>query len=330
MLIINTEHKYGFHVEKQPSIFKTVKDTICDTNMTAAQIYISNSRKKNSPKFDYKELNMTREMLSIYDHIEFYIHANLTYNLAGTTIGESDPLFQNSLELTIKFLASELDYCVAMGAKGVVVHPGSRKNKSDGLKCISATINKVLTLETPEIKEIAKHMNISVCEAMKKRILLLENCAGEGTKLCQNYEEFVAVFNNINDDLKDQMGICIDTCHAFAAGWINWSEEGAIEKFYDDFNNLIGLKYLKLFHFNDAKKKDNGKGSYFGSKLDRHEQLGDGYIFGDGKFCYIKIFMLKALEHKISIIGEPPISGKVDRALVNHLLLDEHPLFYLY
>lgn len=324
--IIDGDYRYGFHVQKYPSMLKTVMEA-WKLPLTAIQIYISNSRSKCSPHFDYTDLNAARLFIQKND-LYVAIHGCLLYNLAGTTNGESDDNYHSALNSTLQGLTAELDFGVAINA-GIVVHPGSQKNTKIGLLCISKSIENVLTRDTTEIKNIAKNFGISIEDAKKRRKIILENAAGEGTKLCSTLEEIATVIKNVRQDLRPQIKVCIDTAHAFGRGIYDWGKVGEIEKFYKDFERIIGLQHLEMFHFNDSMRgTEKAKNAPFGSRKDRHEQLGHGYIFGsDERLPQIKTFMLEAKNRKIVLIGEPPVSGKDDFDMIGELLKNsDYPL----
>lgn len=349
---IDNDYHYGFHMEKYPSMIKTVS-RLNLTPLSAMQIYISNSRSKAPPKFDYEDLNQARNII-IKSNMYIVIHGCLLYNLAGTTLGESEGIhYHEALDSTLRGLVAELDFGVFIGA-GVVVHPGSQKNKKEGIVTIAKSIETVLTRKTNEIEKVAKYLNIkgkgknvsikekgknvsikekgiSVEDAIKRRKIILENAAGEGTKICSTLEEIAEIINLIDVKLRPQVKVCIDTAHAFGKGIYDWGVEGEIDRFYKDFDKIIGLQYLELFHFNDSKRStDNKLNAPFGSHKDRHEQLGKGYIFDKNepsRFKQITKFMLEARKHNIPIIGEPPGSGIEDWETVEELLKDtEYPL----
>jgi deoxyribonuclease IV len=98
--------------------------------------------------------------------------------------------------------------------------------------------------------------------------LLLENTAGQGSSLGSRFEELAAIMEKIN--IPARVGVCLDTCHAFAAGYELRTEEGYGETM-QEFNRLIGLEKLLAFHVNDSKKE-------LGSRVDRHFHIGKGCI----------------------------------------------------
>ncbi len=354
---VDCDYKYGYNISKQTTMVKTITDIIKNTPLSAVQFFVTNNRSKYPPKFDYNDLMAARRLIHI-NQLYACIHGSYVCNLAGCAEGEADSNFSQSLSSTIKCLTGELDYGAALNI-GVVVHPGSQKDSKVGLKRISTTIEDVLTRITDEAHELAKRLNITPEQFVKRRKIILENAAGEGTKLCSTLEEIQAVIQGVRKDLRCQIKVCIDTAHAFGRGLYHWGKVGDIEFFYNDFDKIVGLQHLEVFHFNDSRVP-------FGEKKDKHEQLGCGYIFGStdralqvaqflknkptldkiGDFYInlyedvvtdldygfssihqISTFMLQAKKHGIAVIGEPPISGQLDWSLVAHLLSNtDYPL----
>lgn len=328
--IIDTKYRYGYHVQKYPTMIKTVLEITKNTPLQAMQVYISNSRSKIPPKFDYDDLMMTRRILE-RNEIYVVIHGCLLYNLAGTKNGKKDENYEEALSSTLKGLTAELDFGVALKT-GVIIHPGTQEDSEKGLKRISKSIEAVLTRKTNESKKLSELLKIDENEVIKQRKVIIENSAGEGTKLCSTLQEIAQVIKGVKKELRCQIKICWDTAHSYGHGSYDFGKKKETKKFYKDFDEIIGIKYLELFHFNDSMKNLPGKknGAPFGSHKDRHEQLGDGYMFDkdDGdRLQQVKIFMLEARSRNIAIIGEPPRSGELDWELVEKLLKNtEFPL----
>jgi endonuclease IV len=248
--------------------------------------------------------------------------------------GKKDDNHQYALSTTLEGLTAELDFGVALGnmnntGVGVVVHPGSRKDKPAGLVMVSSSIVEVLTRKTRESEKIAESLGITPKAVRRRRKIILENAAGEGSKLCSTLEEIHTVIEGVPEKLRDQVKVCIDTAHAFGKGLYDWGVKGEIARFYDDFDRIIGLEHLEVFHFNDSmKSEDNRKNAPFGSRKDRHQNLGLGYIFGgDERFKEIHTFITSALELGIPVIGEPPGKGIDDWDVIAAITLnDENPL----
>ncbi len=110
-------------------------------------------------------------------------------------------------------------------------------------------------------------MRSVIKEAEPKTTILLETCAGQGTSLGHSFEHIASMIKKIKSK---RIGVCWDTCHLYAAGYDIASAKG-LNKTIKDFDKIVGLKYLKAIHLNDAKKP-------LGSHVDRHEHIGKGEI----------------------------------------------------
>ena len=147
--------------------------------------------------------------------------------------------------------ADELERCHALGIPALVMHPGAH-------------------LDAGEAVGLAR-----VCEALRQVFagapdtvtVLLENTAGQGSYLGYRFEHLAAIMAGVPDG---RFGVCFDTCHAFAAGYELTNSEG-YRSVMTEFDRLIGCQRLQAFHLNDAK-------STHGSRVDRHEHIGEGNI----------------------------------------------------
>ncbi len=147
-----------------------------------------------------------------------------------------------------------------LGLKLLNFHPGSHLGQIDpsaSLALISAGINKAIN-ETDST------------------VFVIETTAGQGNNVGYKFEHLAEIIDSIRD--KSRVGVCIDTCHIFAAGYDIRTRE-AYNRTMDDFNTVVGLKYLRGFHLNDAR-------SEFQSRVDRHNSIGVGNI-GTDAFRYI-------------------------------------------
>ncbi len=144
-----------------------------------------------------------------------------------------------------------------LAVDGLVFHPGAHIGSGVelGLKAVAESLRKAIE-ERPE----------------GRVRLLLENAAGQGTTLCSKFEELAAVLAAV--DAPERLGITLDTCHLFAAGWDFRTEEG-YGRLVDRVRDTVGVPAVRAFHLNDAKEE-------LGSHLDRHENIGKGRIGLDG------------------------------------------------
>jgi deoxyribonuclease-4 len=117
------------------------------------------------------------------------------------------------------------------------------------------------------LRTIAESINIALDKSTGVTAVI-ENTAGQGTNLGHTFEQIAQIIHYVQD--KSRVGVCIDTCHSFAAGYDLSNVEGFYSAF-DHFDNIVGFKYLKGMHLNDAKKGLN-------SRVDRHDSLGEGLL----------------------------------------------------
>jgi deoxyribonuclease-4 len=150
-------------------------------------------------------------------------------------------------------LGEELDRAESLGLEGLVMHPGSHTTGSEqeGLRFIGDALVTLLG-ERPRARTM----------------VLLEHTAGQGTNLGHRFEHIAAILDRVGGS--PRVGVCLDTCHLLTAGYDLCTEEG-YEDTFREFDRIIGLDRLKVFHLNDSKKP-------CGSRVDRHEHIGKGYL----------------------------------------------------
>ncbi|MFL2634934.1 MAG: deoxyribonuclease IV [Dehalococcoidia bacterium] len=155
------------------------------------------------------------------------------------------------LEKSINSVKDALILASKIGAEGVVLHTGSHKGKG---------FNKVQRKVISSIKNVLK-------DAPKDTKLALENAAGQGGSIGSDFEELFYLIDRINDQ---RLGVCLDTCHAFAAGY-DLRKKDIIAKIVQDFSQSISIEKLFVFHANDSLME-------LGSQKDRHDNIGEGHI----------------------------------------------------
>ncbi|MDM7480514.1 MAG: deoxyribonuclease IV [Halomonas sp.] len=146
----------------------------------------------------------------------------------------------------------EMQRCEQLGLTLLNFHPGSHLNKISEADCLS---------------RIAESINLAL-DATQSVTAVIENTAGQGTNLGWRFEHLASIIEQVDD--KRRVGVCIDTCHAFAAGYDLRSAE-ATRATLDELGSVVGFEYLRGMHLNDAK-------SDFASRVDRHHSLGQGNI----------------------------------------------------
>ena len=171
-------------------------------------------------------------------------HDNFLINL-----GSPDP---EKLEKSRKSFLGEMQRCEKLGLKMLNFHPGSHLNLVSEEECL---------------KTIAESLNI-ILDQTKGVTAVIENTAGQGSNLGFDFAHLARIIDLVDD--KERVGVCIDTCHAFSAGYDLRSPEG-YEGVWKEFDEVIGRKYLRGMHLNDDKRE-------LGSRIDRHEKIGEGTI----------------------------------------------------
>ncbi|TDB05614.1 deoxyribonuclease IV [Halomonas marinisediminis] len=149
----------------------------------------------------------------------------------------------------------ELQRCEQLGIDRLNFHPGSHLRKISESDCLA---------------RIAESLNETLAQTLGVTAVL-ENTAGQGSNLGWRFEHLAEIIEQVED--KTRVGVCIDTCHAFAAGY-ELRTRAASVAMLDEFDAVVGIEYLKGMHLNDAK-------SEFGSRVDRHHSLGQGNIGSD-------------------------------------------------
>ncbi|MEI6226294.1 MAG: deoxyribonuclease IV [Deltaproteobacteria bacterium] len=149
-------------------------------------------------------------------------------------------------------LADELGRCEQLGISFLVFHPGSNADVEEGVKLVAEGMERAV-------------------DAVKGRArLLVEITAGQGKSLGWRFEQVAAIRAAIPGAARRRVGVCFDTCHAFAAGYDLSTPEG-YDRTFREFDEVIGLEHLRAFHLNDCKKP-------LGCRVDRHEHIGDGTL----------------------------------------------------
>jgi deoxyribonuclease-4 len=180
-------------------------------------------------------------------------HDSYLINLASPDSG----LYEKSLAAFIE----EMERANFLGVPYLVLHPGA--HVGSGVEA--------------GIARIAAALNQAFARVDSPVTILLENTAGQGSGLGYRFEELASIMEKIKED--GRVGICLDTCHAFAAGYDIRTKE-SYASVMREFDRLIGIKKIRAFHVNDSKKE-------LGSRVDRHAHIGQGFIGLEGFRCLI-------------------------------------------
>ncbi len=163
---------------------------------------------------------------------------------------------KEGLEKSRNAFYDEMQRCEQLGIDRLNFHPGSHLKKTTVKECLTT---------------IAESVNMAL-DKTKGVTAVIENTAGQGTNLGYSFEQIAEIIDQVED--KERVGVCIDTCHGFAAGYDFSTSEG-YEKLWKEFDQYIGFRFLKGMHLNDAKKE-------LASRVDRHAPLGEGFIGKEG------------------------------------------------
>lgn len=211
---------------------------------TVIQIFSKSNRQWNTNPITPEQALLFKETVEKSTIQAVVTHASYLINLASPDADTTNK--------STKALIEELNRCEQLGIPYLVLHPGShgKTTEQEGLKRVAEGIDKALS------------------EAAGTTMILLENMAGQGSSVCRSFENIALLRSLIQH--KKRVGVCFDTCHAFAAGY-DFRTEATYQKMWKNFDDTIGLENLKVMHINDSKKE-------VGSCVDRHEEIGEGAI----------------------------------------------------
>ena len=235
-------HKYGVQINSNiNNILDEVK--IASSHKYSYVQFFVNANPKH--RRVYKKLS---KYLSLHK-ITPIIHISYTINIARNWDEHS---------WWIQQFIDEIKVAHMLNACAVVVHLGKHMHLS-----MASAYNNMLTTLLYVNNKTSKYKNVNI---------LLETSSGSGTEMCSDINDLAYFFTKLKKHavINKRFGICIDTCHVFAAGY-NIRSIKFQEKFFSLFDSLIGLKYVKLLHLNDSKYKLN-------SHLDRHADIDFGHI----------------------------------------------------
>lgn len=225
-------------------------DAAAAAQSNAVQVFTKNNRQWGGPPVDLADTARWHEQMPGLGIAYAVSHATYLINLASP----KDDLWARS----IGSQKDELKRANAYGIPHVVLHPGAHTGSGEeaGIERISAALNRIHA----ELPECADTMT------------LLELTAGQGTTLGYSFGQLAQIIDGVEE--KSRVGVCIDTCHALAAGYDFRTAEG-YEAMMDEIQQTIGLATVKCWHFNDSKFD-------VGSRKDRHTHIGEGFVGLDG------------------------------------------------
>lgn len=255
----------GAHMSIAGGYYKAV-EAAAELGMDVVQLFTKNNNQWRAKPLSPADIDEFHAALK-QTGVKFpCAHDSYLINLASP----DDALWQKSLEA----FTVELERAEALGLIGVVMHPGAFVSSSEeqGLARIIAALD-----------EVHRHT------AGFKTQTLLETTAGQGTNLGHRFEHLGRIVSDVA--MPERIGVCVDTCHIFAAGYpLSTREEYAATM--AEFDRLIGLDRIRAFHLNDSVRE-------LGSRVDRHAKIGGGklgiepfrHLLNDRRFCKVPMYM---------------------------------------
>ncbi len=250
-------------------------------NCNALQIFTKNSNTWKERVLKEEEIVKFRKRRKKLKIQQIASHTSYLINIASP----DRELWTKSVEA----LEKELFRSALLKIPMVVLHPGAHRGTGEkaGISRITAAINDVFEKT-----------------ATTNTVLLLETTAGQGTQIGYRFEQLAEIAETVEN--KERLGFCLDTCHIFAAGY-DIRDTSSYEKTLKEFNQILGLNRLFLMHLNDSKKP-------LGSKVDRHEHIGEGHIGGN---AFRLIMNDHRLENIPKIIETPKLKEGIEQDPVN-------------
>ncbi len=212
----------------------------------AFALFTGSSNRWVSKEISDDEVEKFKDNCNLYGYTPAVIlpHDNFLINL-----GSPD---EKKLAMSRKSFLDEVNRCSRLGLTMLNFHPGSHLNELEESDCLD---------------RIAESINITLNKTHGVTAVL-ENVAGQGSNIGHTFEQLAHIIDKVED--KTRVGVCIDTCHAYSAGYDLGTEEG-YENTWNQFDSIIGRNYLKGMHLNDDKRE-------LGSRIDRHASIGQGTL----------------------------------------------------
>lgn len=255
----------GAHMSIAGGYYKAV-EAAARLSMSTCQIFTKNNNQWRAKDIAADEVAAFKDALARLGITHPISHDSYLINLAAP----DDELWRKSIAAFVV----ELQRADQLGIPYVVTHPGSFTSTSEavGLRRIVAALDEV-------------HKQTAGVKAQ----CLLENTAGQGTNLGNRFEHLAAIIAGVKHP--ERLGVCIDTCHTYAAGY-PLAERQEYDDTFGELDRIVGLDRVRAFHLNDSKKE-------LGSRVDRHEHIGEGHVgidafrhlMNDPRFRHIPMYL---------------------------------------
>lgn len=285
--VLDTHHRVGPHVGLQKTLLKTISQKTASKSHTV-QIYLGGRSNYGVRTISSEDKNKSIQYCDKYGK-SFYVHCPLIANLSKspTDLLDSKSILSKSWNAVQK----EIDIMNGFNG-GCVLHIGCKGT-------LTNVIQNINDIQVPRNSHISQ-----------SKLLNLENAAGQGTSLGRNWDELRKLYEGID---KNTVGLCIDTQHIFGAGVNRLSSHEDVVKLFDMCESFYGNP--DVIHLNDSKK-------IFNSHVDRHENIGQGYIWSENDEG-LKYLLERCYESDIDCILETPDScSDLDKIKTSYMDLD--------
>ena len=238
----------GAHVSASGGVFNAPLNAVA-IGAKAFALFTKNQRQWNAKELDKTTLDKWFEAL---EKSKIQVKHILPHDSYLINLGHPE---SDAREKSLESFIGEIKRCEMLGLDRLNFHPGSHLRKISEEECLN---------------HIAQSLNYAI-DATKGVKMVIENTAGQGSNMGYKFEHLAYIIDKIED--KSRVGVCIDTCHMFTAGYDIRTRE-AYDKTWNEFDKIVGRQYLMGMHINDSKPD-------LGSKVDRHDSLGLGKIGWD-------------------------------------------------
>lgn len=246
--VLHCPYKFGAHVSTAGGISKALQNA-SQIGANSFALFLKSPRKWVSPQISDEEAAKFKSLcqeLGYDPKTDILPHGSYFINLANPDHEKEAKAFGSFVD--------DLKRCEKLGIGLYNFHPGSSLDGDhrEALRQLAANINRAIS-ETESVK------------------IVIENMAGHGNLIGSDLQDIRDVLDMIDPDKRPRVGVCIDTCHAFAAGYDIGASQEAFDQFWEQFDSIIGWSYLSALHLNDSKAP-------LGANRDLHQKLGLGFL----------------------------------------------------
>ena len=258
---------FGAHVSASGGVENAVRNAK-DIGATAFALFTKNQRQWLAPELTPSQIEIFKQAMAEagYSAAQVLPHDSYLINL-----GHPD---EDGLEKSRESFFEEMHRCELLGLDRLNFHPGSHLNEFSKEECLA---------------RIAESINIAL-DKTQGVTAVIENTAGQGSNMGFAFYQLAEIISQVED--KNRVGVCLDTCHTYSAGYDIRDNYDAV---WQEFDEVVGFSYLRGIHLNDTKKA-------LGSRVDRHESIGQGLL----GTAFFERFMKDPRFDNIPLILETP------------------------